>query len=554
MIEAISTGYNFITDIVHRGYHPVVLELNEPEESVTAEDRKIAYAKIKDPFEIIQEQESYEKTLALVKTYDPVVILAGAEEAVYAATQLSEDLGLPGNPMKNIDKMIKKDAMHMALKEAGMRYIKGEVVTTPSAALDFCRRNDLKKAVVKPLQSAASQGLFLCDDLHQVHTAVEQLLQMKDLFGNPIREVLIQERIEGTEYIVNTMSSAGKHRLSSFFRYRKAATAEGGRIYDNVESISCLEPGHNALIEYALQTAEAIGIRYGSIHGEYMVDEKGPVLIEVNCRPMGCGFPAGFMDQIYGQHETDSVLDAYLAPGKFAAQAEKTYRPLRKGYIKLIMVPENIEAESLPVWTIAENLRSTYKINVSGREEIRSFIKTRDLESAGGTIFLVHDDPNVVEHDLNLLTMIEKKYFSFLLNDGMSRRWFPYPEDPGQQIDLQALADKEGSTLIVTQKEESVGGALLIHPREIGKVTDGFDQVIIDLGDLVTGINEVRCLETVFAIMKKAKVGGHVLITPECWQYFSYQREGAELLLSVLGYTIEAPLPGQGQLVIGTRY
>ena len=50
-------------------------------------------------------------------------------------------------------------------------------------------------AVVKPLQSAGSQGLFLCDDLDEVEKAVKTLLNTNDIFGKPIREVLVQERL-----------------------------------------------------------------------------------------------------------------------------------------------------------------------------------------------------------------------------------------------------------------------------------------------------------------------------------------------------------------------
>ena len=48
-----------------------------------------------------------------------------------------------------------------------------------------------------------------------------------------------------------------------------------------MKTITRLEPGHTAMIEYALKVADAIGIRYGMVHGEYMLDENGPVLIDV---------------------------------------------------------------------------------------------------------------------------------------------------------------------------------------------------------------------------------------------------------------------------------
>ena len=55
------------------------------------------------------------------------------------------------------------------------------------------------------------------------------------------------------------------------------------------------ELGHKEmeLVEYALQTVRVLGITDGPVHGEYMMDEKGPVLIEVNCRVMGGSVPAG---------------------------------------------------------------------------------------------------------------------------------------------------------------------------------------------------------------------------------------------------------------------
>ena len=80
-----------------------------------------------------------------------------------------------------------------------------------------------------------------------------------------------------------------------------------------------------------------MGIQYGIVHGEYMVDEKGPVLIEVNCRPMGCSMPSEYLDLVFGQHETDTLLDSYLDEKGFMLDLEKPYRPLRKCVLKMII-------------------------------------------------------------------------------------------------------------------------------------------------------------------------------------------------------------------------
>lgn len=42
-----------------------------------------------------------------------------------------------------------------------------------------------------------------------------------------------------------------------------------------------------SLIDYAYKVSDAVDIKFGPCHGEYKIDDNGPVLIETNCRPMG---------------------------------------------------------------------------------------------------------------------------------------------------------------------------------------------------------------------------------------------------------------------------
>ena len=140
------------------------------------------------------------------------------------------------------------------------------------------------------------------------------LLDDYNVYGDNISEILIQERIKGVEYIVNTVSRDGVPCVTTVWKYNKIKTSEGANVYDSIETVNELNLGEAEMIEYAYNVAEAIGVKYGPIHGEYMVDDKGPVLIEVICRPMGGNLPSEFLDRISGQHETDSILDSYLKP------------------------------------------------------------------------------------------------------------------------------------------------------------------------------------------------------------------------------------------------
>ena len=120
IVEAISTGYNLVEDVRRRGYNPVVLESPGEASDDLKNMYKDSYSLFYSQPEIIQASENYEETFAMAKQYAPLLVLAGSEQGVGLAAQLTEDLGLLGNPIKNLDAMTKKDAMHEALKAAGI--------------------------------------------------------------------------------------------------------------------------------------------------------------------------------------------------------------------------------------------------------------------------------------------------------------------------------------------------------------------------------------------------------------------------------------------------
>jgi len=554
VVECISTGLNFIEDIIHRGYNPVAL-------SVRVGDGAQAYSKLAEDslkripysFDRIVEQDTYEKTLELVKSYNPIVIVPGSEGGVVLANRLAHDLGLKGNPMEKLDAMTKKNAMQEALKDAGLRYIRGMVVHSVEEAKEFCEANGLNTAVVKPLESAGSMGVTLCNDTEEVYEAVKTLLSSEDIYGRQIETCLIQERIVGTEYIVNTISCNGKHRLSSIFRYAKVRTAEGGYIYNYAEAVESIEPGLSDLVRYALNTVSAIGFKYGEVHGEYMVDNKGPVLIEVNCRPMGNSYPADYLNRCFGQHETDSILDAYLDPVKFDEDAAKPYKTYCGLCSKLLMVPKDMEAESIPLRVIAENLRSTYMVAAAEDNTYTDFVKTVDLESNGGEVYMIHEDREILRHDLELLCEIEKKYFGFLISDGTNHRLVPYMDGSEENpVEIIKSYKCHGATLLVADKKYEIDNVLSVLPNERSKVGTGFDNVVISLGRYFMEHNDSENIRLAFELMKLVKKGGRVIISEETCAYSSYGRQGAELMLQVLGIEEEFIMDGtSGKSVVG---
>ncbi len=188
-------------------------------------------------------------------------------------------------------------------------------------------------------------------------------------------------------------------------------------ICDTAETVNELGIGEAEMVEYAYAVADAIGIQYGPVHGEYMIDEKGPVLIEVNCRPSGPDLPAQYVDMISGQHETDSSLDSYLKPNRFNEKRKEKYRLNAYGALKLFIVPDDIIARSSPMKNISAKLKSYYKFELDLPEEDTFFMKTEDLHSSCGIAYLVHKDKSALQNDVEYLRSLEKHAFNLVLSE-----------------------------------------------------------------------------------------------------------------------------------------
>ena len=281
IVQCVSTGKNYVQDIIDRNLNPIVLEMKLFDESedaiITKEEVNAEYELIDNDFDVIYEKDTCEETLEMVKKYDPLLIVPVAEDGVVLATKLANDLNLLCNPIENLGAFTLKNEMHNRLAENNLRSIKGQVVRSLDEAIEYYDKENLKEVVVKPIYSAASVGVRLCSDRQEMIDAVKEVFNLTGIYNHEMTELIIQERINGQEYVVDTVSCNGVHRVTLVWKYNKIKTPEGGNIYDYDETVNELGIGEAELVEYAFDVADALGIKYGPVHGEYMIDEKGSV-------------------------------------------------------------------------------------------------------------------------------------------------------------------------------------------------------------------------------------------------------------------------------------
>ena len=425
VVEPASTGVNFIRDIVNRNLNPIGLDLKVGNTEENKEYKEMIHGCLNSvdvDFEMIYEKDTYAETLEMVRSYDPLLVVPASELGVILATRLSNDLGLLCNPIENLDAMTLKDKMQEKIEEAGLRHIRGRVVKSVEDAIEYYDESGFGEVVVKPIHSSGSVGVRICMNRQDMIDSLEELFGDADLYGDNISEFVVQERIKGDEYFVNTVSCNGDHRVTLIWKYSKVLTEEGGNVYDSIDTVNDLGLGEAEIVEYAYDVADALGIKYGPVHGEYMVDDDGPVLIEVNCRPSGGNMDAEYLDRISGQHETDSILDAYLNPENFYFKRDKGYKLYAHGSLKLFIVPKDIIAETSPMKYIGNRLKSHYKTCQELIEDTKLFVKTQDFETTGGTVYLVHEDGYVIQQDLDFLRSVERYAFNLVLSDESDKK------------------------------------------------------------------------------------------------------------------------------------
>ena len=558
IVQCMSTGKNYVQDIIDRNCNPVVLEMNPFGDSEDAlayqEEVKSEYKLIENDFDLIYEKDTYEETLEMVREFDPLIIVPGTEDGVILATRLANDLDLLCNPIENIDALTLKDEMQNRLAENGLRSIKGKVVRSVDEAIEYYDAEGLDGVVVKPVYSAASVGVRLCSNRHEMIEAVKEVFNLTGVYGNELNELVIQERINGQEYVVDTVSCNGIHRVTMIWKYNKIETAEGGNIYDYDETVNELGIGESELVEYAYDVADALGVKYGPVHGEYMVDENGPVLIEVNCRPHGGSLDRKFMDFISGQHETDSALDSYLNPEKFNLERMKGYHLFAQGVVKSFIVPKDLIAKSSPMNSIGVNLKSFFKTDLNPIESPKTFSKTQDLETDGGTVYLAHEDPNQLQRDIDFIRDLEKRAFQLVLSEEL--RDDVVIDDNEISKGIESLMNEikaYGTSLLVTENVFDNLNVSQVSIDDLNEIKGTFDCVVINLNKSLSDMNADEIAKRFLDIFDKVKFGGLIFIPKTTYDFMPNSRLGAEALLKVLDFKIELPIHKLNRMVIASK-
>jgi biotin carboxylase len=141
--------------------------------------------------------------------------------------------------------------------------------------------------VLKPIESAGSDGVKLCHDFQEAKDHFATLMQSQMVNGGQCPAVLCQEFLRGKEYVVDHVSRDGVHKTSMVWVYDKRPANGCPFVYFGCVPVDADSEVAKILIPYVRGVLDALGIKNGPSHGEVMMTDQGPCLIEMNCRAHG---------------------------------------------------------------------------------------------------------------------------------------------------------------------------------------------------------------------------------------------------------------------------
>lgn len=347
-----------------------------------------------------------------LKSYDIKGIIPGAETGVLLADLLNEALDLPTSNGTKVS-LARRDKFQMVqrLESCGVRYARSFKSHYLKEILEWAGQYNLFPMVIKPLTSSGSHGVKICNTLEEITCAFNEIMHQGDFFNEPNQAVLIQEFLNGQEYIVNTVSYQGRHHVVDIWRKYKILES-GIPINDYSELVHPDELIYSQLSAYISDVLNALEIKFGAGHSEIMVTNSGPVLIETAARLAGSIDPSAVMEAL-GENQVIRLLQSYMNPPLFLQTFNTQQQPRPARHIFFISPVSGLIHQSPQLQAMTE-LASFHSIFFRFNKGSQ-LLKTSTLADFPGFCYLIADTKEQIEKEYRMLRQAEKTLYTNML-------------------------------------------------------------------------------------------------------------------------------------------
>jgi len=333
--------------------------------------------------------------------FPTLAVIPGAETGVELADALSHRLGLRSNGEAGSFARRNKYVMGETVRKAKVRAVKQQLVTSLKELEDFLANLPTKpfKCVLKPVQSAGTDDVFLCDDIDEAKIAFQKIFGKRNGLGAINDSVLAQEFLRGKEYVVDQVSRDGVHKIVAIWEYDKRSVNDANFVYFGFKLVSPISDMCQKLIAYANQVLDALGILHGPSHMEVMMTPDGPCLVEVGSRCHGgeaSWLPV--VQECLGYSMLEGTLASYVRPDRFDALPFEPATLLKQGCEAFLVSMSTGTIKSIPGLEVIRCMSSFRRMEMFTQPGAL-LVPTIDCFTRPGSVQMVNESAEELERD-----------------------------------------------------------------------------------------------------------------------------------------------------------
>jgi len=240
-----------------------------------------------------------------------------------------------------------------------------------------------------------------------VKASCEAIVGHCNATGSFNSEVLVQEYLSGVEYVVDSVSRDGNHKIVAVWEYDKRAVNGAPFVYFGMRLMDPQESTAQQLMNYMAGKGgvlDALGFQNGPGHAEVKMEADGPCLVEVGARCHGwSGTWLSLVEECVGPYNQVQVtMDAYLSAEAFDNVPVAPSGLMKHGTCTMLVSREEGILASVAT-DLLEKLPSFHKANLGHCHIGEHFPKTVDLFTSPGQVLLASSCADELEADYNCI-------------------------------------------------------------------------------------------------------------------------------------------------------
>jgi hypothetical protein len=406
VVDAYSTGARLAPR-----FHAAGLDVVHVQSNPQPPDFYLRALRGEDFVENVVHDGDLEATAECVARFDPAFVVVGSEPGVLLSDALSERLGLPTNGTALSAARRDKHQMAQALRAAGVRAIEELKTADAEEAVAWATSRGDWPVVVKPVDSAGTDGVVLCETPDAIRAAFAEGIGRPNALHGANEQLLVQELLRGTQLFTDSISWDGVHHVSECWRDTKRRIG-GAFVYDFEELLDFRGEQQDQVIPYVHRVLDALGVRFGPAHTEVMLTDTGPVLVECGARLHG-SVRDDVIDRCTPSHVTVTV-DAYLDPPSVARRAARGYELRAASRCVMLISHQQGRVVAEAGMRDVERLES-FAGTISMAAPGDAITPTVDLFSCPGIVYFIHPDRDVLRRDYERIRELEQTVGMFEL-------------------------------------------------------------------------------------------------------------------------------------------